>query len=547
MTFRVTLFLALISLARVHAFEIYSTEPGDGAQDVNPESAIQFFVDEQFDAKTIKRDTVQLLDAEGKALDVVLTPDLGGAVTVSPAKPLQPNAKYTLKVSSKLKSASGEALKPFTGTFWTGTKRVLALENEPAFAKTRIDSGEGYVSCSIGPDGNLYVTTWTGDIVRLLLDEKTGGLKSRETVFSKNGSRILGLCLDPQSTADTISLWITHDDNGGESSSPGKFTSGVSRLRFDEKGKLKDETLFITGLPNGAQPLTSCAFGPDGKLYLAQGSTTHLGGGTPPLAESPLSAAVLVADVRAADFGGGKLPVNCDPTAPNSYDPSRADAPVKAFATGVREAFDFCWHSNGQLYAALNMNDTIAAAPSRDGLPTLRNIQPDEPLIRVMAGKHYGHPNPSINKYVLMGGNPTAERDPWEIYKYPVGTQPDAGFDPALLIYNLAPLGGPSANGCCEYTAAGVLKGRLLICFYTTTRTIHSFTLSPDGTKVTGNAPLLGEDGTPLKFGAPLDIAQHPSGRLYVTDFQDKRRGDSGTTGGVWMLDPLVKSTKVPK
>jgi hypothetical protein len=85
------------------------------------------------------------------------------------------------------------------------------------------------------------------------------------------------------------------------------------------------------------------------------------------------------------------------------------------------------------------------------------------------------------------------------------------------------------------------LKGRLLVCFYTTARTIHSFTFSPDGTKVTGNAPLVGDDGIPLKFGAPLDVVQHPSGRLYVTDFQDKRRGDGGNTGGVWMLEPVSK------
>jgi len=540
MMLRIALLLAIVGCMQANAFEIYATEPGDGAQDVNPDVAIQFFVDELFDAKTIKRNAIQLLDPAGTEQDIVLTPDLGGAVTVAPTKPLQPNTQYTLKVNAKLKSESGQAIKPYTGTFWTGAKRALAMENEPRLRKTRIDNGEGYVSCAVGPDGNLYVTTWMGAIERLVLDEKSGALKSRETVFSKNGARILGLCFAPQSTAEKSELWITHDDNGGESNSPGKFTSCVSRLTF-EQGKKKDETLVISGLPNGAQPLTSCVFGPDGKLYLAQGSMTHLGGGTPPLVESPLSAAVLVADVRAANFGGGKLPVNCDTSAPNSYDPNRADAPVKVFASGVREAFDFCWHSNGNFYAALNMNDTIAATPAREGLEALRNVQPDEPLVRLIAGKHYGHPNPSLNKYVLMGGNPTDGRDPWESYKYPVGTQPDAGFDPSLLIYNLAPLGGPSANGCCEYTGSGALKGRLLICFYTTARTIHSFTFSPDGTKVTGNAPLVGEDGTPLKFGAPLDVAHHPSGRLYVTDFQDKRRGDSGNSGGVWMLEPVSK------
>jgi large repetitive protein len=224
---------------------------------------------------------------------------------------------------------------------------------------------------------------------------------------------------------------------------------------------------------------------------------------------------------------------------PVSYDPRKPDAPVRLYATGVREAYDLLWHSNGSLYAGVNMNDTGNFTPQRDGLPAV-NVRPDEPLVRIVEGKYYGHPNPARGEYVLMGGNPTEGKDPWEIAKLPVGTKPEPAFDPSLLLFNLVPVGGQSANGCAEWTPAGPMRGWALFCFYTSARTVHAFRFSPDGTKVVDHAPLAGPDGKPLKFGAPLDLAVHPSGRAYVVDFEDPRRGDSGKTGGVWVVEPVT-------
>src|SRR5262245_6530858 len=119
--------LCVCSSAR--AFEVYSMEPADGAQDADPAAPLQFYVDAEFEAKTVTRDNIQLLDPKGKAVKVVLTPDLGGAVTVSPEKPLQPKTKYTLKVSSGLKSKEGEKVEPFEGHFWTGEARVVNFGN----------------------------------------------------------------------------------------------------------------------------------------------------------------------------------------------------------------------------------------------------------------------------------------------------------------------------------------------------------------------------------------------------------------------------------
>jgi hypothetical protein len=200
--------------------------------------------------------------------------------------------------------------------------------------------------------------------------------------------------------------------------------------------------------------------------------------------------------------------------------------------------YRLCWHSNGSLYGGVNQNDGTGRAdtPSRPGVPSLRAVFPDEDLVRIVEGGYYGHPNPSRKQYVLMGGNPTAGVDPWEVPEYPVGVQPEPAFNPANLIFNLKRINGTSANGCCEYTLPGPLNGRLLICFYEGTHTLHTFAFNPSGTAVTDHRPLLAEDGESLTFTQPLDVAVHPSGRIYVADFGNW--SSFGQGGAVWVLNP---------
>jgi glucose/arabinose dehydrogenase len=37
-----------------------------------------------------------------------------------------------------------------------------------------------------------------------------------------------------------------------------------------------------------------------------------------------------------------------------NYNPFAANAPVKIFATGIRNAYDLVWHRNGNLYVPTN-------------------------------------------------------------------------------------------------------------------------------------------------------------------------------------------------
>jgi hypothetical protein len=305
------------------------------------------------------------------------------------------------------------------------------------------------------------------------------------------------------------------------------------------------EHVFIRGLASGDHPSGSIAFGPDGRAYISQGAMTMNGSGAESgRYETPLSAAVLVADVRSVDFAAGKLPVDVTTEAPVNYDPLRATAPVKVYASGIREAYDLCWHSNGNLYAGVNMNDTAQPTPAHPTLPVLEALHADEPLIRIVEGAYYGHPNPSINRFVVQGGNPTAAKDPWEIDRYPVGTPPEENFDPTLLIYNLAKIDAQSADGCIEYPHAGALQGTLLICFYTSSRAIGAFRFSDDGRSVDAFDYLRDESGAVIRLGSPLDITTDQAGRIYVVDFEDTRRGDAGKSGGLWLLTPVTDSQR---
>ena len=92
-------------------------------------------------------------------------------------------------------------------------------------------------------------------------------------------------------------------------------------------------------------------------------------------------------------------------------------SPLTFYATGVRNAYDIIWHSNGQLYAPTNGSAAHGATPGYDGTspapqridgPYAGTIVPAIPdvidtendyLYRVVQGGYYGHPNPQRGEY----------------------------------------------------------------------------------------------------------------------------------------------------
>ena len=161
-------------------------------------------------------------------------------------------------------------------------------------------------SLAFGPDGRLYVSELFGTIHVLTLDQDHRAISDQ--VITTLGDRLtLGLAVDPTSTADNVILWASHSSPSLFSGAP---NSGViSRLSGPGFATKED---VITGLPGRSRttPPTSIHFGPDDRLYIAQGGNTGAGAPSDDLTEfgdmqeQPLSAALLVADVRSPTFDG---------------------------------------------------------------------------------------------------------------------------------------------------------------------------------------------------------------------------------------------------
>ncbi|HKP95209.1 MAG TPA: Ig-like domain-containing protein [Fibrobacteria bacterium] len=153
-------------------------------------------------------------------------------------------------------------------------------------------------------------------------------------------------------------------------------------------------------------------------------------------------------------------------------------APVTLYATGVRNAYDLVWHSNGSLYRAGNSSAAWGYAPKTPSpLPAACNNRIDGPytgpqvaeimnnppaqpdfLYRILPGKYYGHPNPRRCEWVLNGGNPTAGTDTLQDALYPVGTLPDRNrHKPFVLGMHFSP------DGTLEYKHSGSLQHKLLV------------------------------------------------------------------------------------
>lgn len=519
--------------------KVVKVSPNNQAASVAVDSIISVHFSNGLTLSSITSDSIRLLDAAGVPVAVKLGSDLeADIVNVRPLQRLKPRSVYQLEITDRLIDRGDAAVKPFRSSFTTGNDpQVLVQAKGFQFSKTKIDEQHGPTAIAVGPDDHVYVATYEGILYRLRIDPETGQASGKDQLLTLEGKKILGLTFDPAATASNIIAWIGYDDRKAENLDVGTFSGVISKVRIPETSQdaAVQETQYIVGLASGWHPFNGGEFGLDSRLYVSVGSMNRLGD-DPMRPETLLSSAVLVADVCAENFNGGKLPLNVQTTAPIDYDPFAKDAPLRLYATGFRQMYRICAHSNGNLYGGVNQNDGTGRAdtPSTDGVPSLRSVFPDEDLVRIVEGGYYGHPNPARKQYVLLGGNPTANLDPWEIPEYPVGVQPDPNFNPQNLIFNLKTINGTSANGCTEYRASGPLQGRLLICLYEGTQTIHTFAFNNAGTEVTDNRPLLDQNKESLRFAHPLDVAVQTNGRIYVADFGDWQSFGGG--GAIWLL-----------
>lgn len=480
------------------------------------------------DPATIDRGSVRLVRKGDNSVVParVNTSAAGDAIVLQPDRPLEPNAAYRFEVLPALKDTAGKSFKPFSATFTTAA-RGHASALPVAFEKVELPetAGRVYTSVAVGPDGRLYAGTYDGTILRcdLSADGAVAAATEINTVrTSDDGPRLItGLCFDPAAPADRPVVYVSH---GQSTRTAAQDWSGkLSRLSGPNLADCRD---VLVGLPRASRDHlnSQLAFGPDGALYMSQGSNSAMGAPDGPWGNRPerkLSAAILRIDV--AKLSAGPSPLDVKTEAGGSYDPDAAGAAVTLYATGLRNAYDLVWHRNGRLYAPINgsaAGGNTPADPAR-GVPGLRNVRltiPDH-LAVVRPGGYHGHPNPTRGQYVLMGGNPTSGPDPVEVGLYPAGTRPDANWVPPALEFgrNLAPC------GILDYRGAGPaasLDGALFVCRFSGGKDVCVVTLNPDGS---AREMITGIDGL-TRFADPLDIAQHPgTGHLYVAEYGGKR------------------------
>ena len=501
------------------------------------------------DPATLTSSTVRLVrNVDGVAVPANRNTTGGGdAIVLQPTVLLDATTTYRVEITSGVKDLSGAAFLPYTSFFTAGTGKLGGTGPIDAqFTKVALPTAQGqsFTSLTMGPDNKLYAATLDGFIYRFTLnaDGTAGTPQIISSVRTANGGprTILGLAFDPVSTSTNLILWISHNEYAFSDATD--WTGEVTRLTGADLQTVQD---FVVGLPRSVRDheSNSLAFGPDGALYLTQGSNTATGAADSQWGLRPehvLNAAVLRIDKTAI----GSPPLNVKSEEGGTYDPFAPGVAVTIYASGLRNSFDLVWHSNGQLYVPTNgsaaggntpaspsplpasCSKRIDAAvngaytgPAVPGLANLSTAQPDY-LNRVVKGGYYGHPNPTRCEWALNGANPTSGVDPAEVAQYGVGVQPDRNFRRPAYSFGIH----YSPDGVIEYRSpnfGGALRGKLLVTRYSAGDDVIA--LTPGTTNLdsaTGQTGIPGLTG----FVDPLDIVEdRRNGNLYVTELGASR------------------------
>src|SRR5262245_35294818 len=235
------------------ATKVVLVDPRDKKTDANLRASVEIHFSNGLKLTTLGTDSVRLLDPTGKQVPARLGSDIeGDVVNIQPASPLRPRTSYTVEVTSKLIDKNGVAVTPFRSSFTTGEDRPAPPPREGfQFKKTKIDEEHGPTAIAVGPDGNIYVSTYNGAFYRLRIDPKTGSAIGKDKLLAIRDRKILGLAFDPAATAQELIAWITYDDRKAENVDTGTFSGVVARVVIPLAGQSGEAkaTPSIIGLP----------------------------------------------------------------------------------------------------------------------------------------------------------------------------------------------------------------------------------------------------------------------------------------------------------
>ncbi len=474
----------------------------------------------------------------------------GDAIVYQPNNLLAPLTNYTLRIGDGVKDEDGKTFIPFSTTFTTGTGSVpqtpgVNFVNSNPYSNPADASDAPISSLVVSPNGSkLYAAALDGNLRRWTINPN-GTLTNRQTFSGLAGPdptrprAIIGLTFDP---SNPRVLWVTQNDTIIPDQPAEDFTGKISKLTL-QSGSGFDASIqdYVVGLPRSAKDhlSNSLAFGPDSKLYLTQGSNSAMG--APDQAWGPRGERLLTAAVLQIDPDRNPtnpFNVRTEGRGADNYNPYAPNAPVKLYATGVRNAYDLVWHSSGRLYTPTNGSAANGNTPDDPRTPANEGLTKvatqNDYLFKVVPGGYYGHPNPKRQEYVMNGGNPTIGKDPAEVVDegvyngYNVGVDPDPSYQ--YFAYDFGRNRSP--NGVIEYrgnTFGGALKNQLLVVEFSGGDDILALKLKADG-----NVSSAGVTQVASGFTNPLDLAEGQNGNLYVAELVDEDTGQ----GRIRLLRP---------
>jgi glucose/arabinose dehydrogenase len=201
-----------------------------------------------------------------------------------------------------------------------------------------------------GPDQALYVASRSGGAILRLADANNDGLADANQVVASglNGPHNLEWFAGSFYVAENDRVSKLTDLNGD-----GLYTGSGERLTV------------TANIPSGGGHTSrTLHFGPDGKLYVAAGSSTNNSDET---------------DKRRATIMRFNLDGSIPADNPFASDPTMTRRP--AWAEGLRNSVDFLFLPDGRLWADHNGSDGLG-----------NDAPPEEVVIHVERGQHYGWP-----------------------------------------------------------------------------------------------------------------------------------------------------------
>ena len=562
---------------------IQRSEPRNGDTNVNPEASVSLYpvrTEGGLEKSTSNASTVNLIEvATGEAVAIERGTSGGfDIITLDPEEPLKENTAYRVVLTDGVEDQGGNSFIPFESTFTTREKDPNTPGNVRFDRQTVTPSSDNdsYTSLDIGPDRNLYATTVDGRIKRFPINAD-GTLGSAQTITSLQGEEkgprlLIGFAFDPSSFEPGAELvaWVSHtyvDDDFELKNIDQPWSGKISRLSGPDLGTVET---YVEGLPRSSKDhvTNSIAFNPaePGVLYFNQGSNTAMG--APDSAwdfqeERLLSAATLRLDISAVE--AGTLPLDVQTEDGGSYDPFADGAPLTIFGSGIRNAYDLVWHSNGSLYVPTNGSNLGGIVPRYDPIGnTCSTARPegqytgpklDDPsdvdgkyvddrtdgwlvedqvqsdfLFRVEQGGYYGHPNPKRCEWILNGGG-SYEDEEAQVDIYKSDTNPDPNYRGFAYDFER----NKSPNGVIEYkssTFGGELQGKLLVARYSNEDDI--LVLTPGGPS--GDISQAETPDALDNFSDPIDLVEDTTnGNLYVSEFDESESTDDQ---GIVLLTP---------